>query len=86
MKNLLFISLLLLLFSCEKEAETTSTTDAVSGAASSTLSQAKDPLFEQEKDEACDTEEDLEKKIEEAAKKPEAISLQGGDTGCDPNE
>ncbi len=38
-----------------------------------------------EKDESCDTEEDLEKKIEEQAKKQEAFKLQGGDGGCEVN-
>ncbi len=74
-----------LFFSCQKEEQIVDTQ-----AASTTIpidKEEKDPLFaETEKDESCDTEEDLEKKIEEAAKKKEAFSLQGGDSGCAVNE
>ena len=36
----------------------------------------------EKKDESCDTQEDLEKKIEEQARKKQAFQLQGGDEGC----
>lgn len=36
-----------------------------------------------QKDESCDTEEDLEKKIEEQARKKKAFQLQGGDENCE---
>ena len=44
---------------------------------------AKDDFSDLEKkDESCDTEEDLEKKIEDQARKKQAFQLQGGDEGC----
>lgn len=86
MKNLIFILFIATsLFGCQKE-ETQAAATSADGVSSAALSDTKDPLFEKEDDESCDTEEDLEKKIEQAAKKKEAVSLQGGDSGCDINE
>ena len=46
--------------------------------------------FDKKKDTGCATEDELKKEIEAAAKKaeekPEAITLQGGDTGCSTGE
>lgn len=78
-KMLLFLFVFTVTFGCQKE-EPASDTDS-SASSASAMAAKEDPLFA-EKDEACDTEEDLEKKIEEAAKKKEGISLQGGDSGC----
>ena len=74
---------LLMVSSCQKQEEAPAKSDGVSGAASSAASpKAADIDFDKKKDEACDTEEDLEKQIEEAKKKQEAFKLQGGDGGC----
>lgn len=99
MKNIFYLVLMmtvLSLASCKKEEKKVSSpapTKASNAAATgfnddfSTTSQSakeeKDPLFE-EKDESCDGTDKLEEKITE--KKNEAFQLQGGDTGCDPNE
>lgn len=84
----LFISftsvlLILMVSSCQKQEEVPAKSDGVSGAASSAMApKAEDIDFDKKKDESCDTEEDLEKQIEEAKKKQEAFKLQGGDGGC----
>ncbi|GEM_PF-2911627 len=88
---LAFLLLIVTLTSCQQETKSTdsNTTDAVSGAASTSL-KAHDTAIDfdkdkdkgKAKDESCDTEEDLEKQIEAAKKKPEAFKLQGGDSGC----
>lgn len=74
----------LTLFSCQKETKAPAS-DGISGAGSSAAEagNGKDFSFDKkEKDESCDTEEDLEKQIEEAKKKKEAFKLQGNDGGC----
>lgn len=84
MKMILLFAVLLL--SCVKEddqkARSINTTN-LSAVANTTNSDDFSDL-KKEGDEECDSEEDLEKKImEEAKKKPEkAFKLQGGDTGC----
>lgn len=84
MRLLLKLSLILLIVSCQQEnTSKTVAQDGVSGAASSAVSGAQNIDFDKKKDdEACDTEEDLEKQIEAAKKKQEAFQLQGGDSGC----
>lgn len=82
--SLVSIFLVALLFGCqpnEEKSSVNSTRDAQSSQA-----KVEDDFSDlEEKDESCDTEEDLEKKIEEQAKKKEVFKLQGGDGGCDPN-
>ena len=78
--SLLILLCSILLFSCQEETKTQSVTTHASSMAHS--NDKTDSMFEKDKDESCDTEEDLEKKIKEAAKKKEAFSLQGADTGC----
>jgi biopolymer transport protein ExbD len=47
--------------------------------------QNEDELFQKNDDESCETtEEKIEKVVVE--KQNEAFQLQGGDTGCDPNQ
>lgn len=76
------LSLITTMSSCQEEKSST-VQDGVSGAASSAFVQAGNDIdFDKKKDESCDTEEDLEKQIEEAKKKQEAFKLQGGDPGC----
>ena len=81
--KLILIAFSLILFSCNKEE---SSLPSNSTSSSSALSSANDPNdfsdLEKKDDESCDTTEDLEKKIEEKAKKQEAFKLQGGDEGC----
>ncbi len=75
----------ILLFSCVKEESKTSKARSLTATASEVTTSSNDfSDLKKEGDEGCDSEEDLEKKImEEAKKKPEkAFKLQGGDTGC----
>ncbi|GAB4011287.1 MAG: hypothetical protein Fur0010_05380 [Bdellovibrio sp.] len=82
MKFFILLSTLLLIFSCKKEAEHSSvpTTNTMSAVASE---QSFSDL--EKKDESCDSEEELKKKMEEELKKAQAQpSLQGfKDAGCD---
>lgn len=80
--SVFLVALILMVNSCQKEEKAAATSDGVSGAASAVTPKAADIDFDKKKDEACDTEEDLEKQIEEAKKKQEAFKLQGGDGGC----
>lgn len=73
----LFFLLSLVLISCQQETKVAADTSAVQK-----IEPSADVVFDKKKDESCDTEEDLEKQIEEAKKKPEAFKLQGGDSGC----
>ena len=86
MRFLLTLLLILSISSCQKEAKApASTSDGISGAATQvTKGSGQDFAFDsnKEKDESCDTEEDLEKQIEKAKKKQEAFKLQGNDGGC----
>ena len=83
------LGLLLGFFGCQEnkvtEASATSTHSS-SATATNALGQEDDfSDLKKEDDEACDTEEDLEKEIAEQAKKAEqgqAFKLQGGDEGC----
>lgn len=83
MKMILALCTLLFL-SCHKEEA-----PKVAQVQQSAVVQAEDDFSDLKKkdDESCDTEEDLEKKImEQAKKKPaKAFKLQGGDTGCTTN-
>jgi len=86
MKWLSLISIFLgaLLFGCQPSQKIGSG-DSMHEAQSSQVKVEDDFSDLKEKDESCDTEEDLEKKIEEQVKKKEAFKLQGGDGGCDAN-
>lgn len=73
--NYVFVLLILMTsISCQKEEK--KATHSVS------THNAKDPLAK--KDESCDTEEDIKKKLEEEIKKAQEgkASLKGLDTGC----
>lgn len=80
MKNKIVYSFLLIftLMACQKEA-------AKPAMGKSTLGAQKNPNdfsdLQNKKDESCDSEEDLEKKIKEQIKKKE-FKLQGGNTDC----
>ncbi len=84
MTNLSLILMLFIVIGCQEQTKTVASQDGVSGAATSApIAGSNEIDFEKkEKDESCDTEEDLEKQIEEAKKKQEAFKLQGGDSGC----
>lgn len=70
--------------SCNKEDGSAQSSLSTQESASSAVSSGTEDFsdLEKKKDESCDTTEDLEKKIEEKAKKQEAFKLQGGDPGC----
>lgn len=73
---------------CQKSEQSTNITKKEENLSHSNSLQVKteDDFSDlKEQDESCDTEEDLEKKIEEQAKKQEAFKLQGGDGGCEVN-
>lgn len=79
--KILTLFVLLLTIGCQKE-EAPKNAVPLTGS-SQAVSQSNDIDFDKKKDESCDTEEDLERQIEEAKKKePTAFKLQGGDTGC----
>jgi hypothetical protein len=91
-KSLFFMSFLFLLIfsSCQKEEVKEKRILPVSSASESkTVPKAGNDfsdLAKKEGDEACDTEEDLKKKMEEDIKKAQqgqALKLQGADTGCE---
>lgn len=90
MKGLLFVLIVTLISGCQPtENNKKGSSSPASHETKQVQAQAKaeDDFSDlKEKDESCDTEEDLEKKIEEQAKKKEAFKLQGGDGGCDPSE
>ncbi len=87
MKLSIILFSLLFLFSCQQTESSMSKSSSIPGQDQSSLqAKAEDDFSDlKEKDESCDTEEDLEKKIEEQAKKQEAFKLQGGDEGCEVN-
>ena len=78
----------LLVFSCQqetpkKEMPTLQKSSTVSNGQASSQASADDfSDLAKKDDESCDTEEDLEKKIQEKIKKKEAFKLQGGDSDC----
>lgn len=87
MRYLIFLFLIAFTVSCQQETKapastTTTGADGVSSAAAQPTNGQDFNFDKKDKDESCDTEEDLEKKIEEAKKKQEAFKLQGNDEGC----
>lgn len=86
MKTLLISALILLglLTSCQSEENSATTQTPIDAVSSPATQKGEDFNLKKDDDESCDTEEDLEKKLEEAKKKPnEAFKLQGGDAGCE---
>jgi hypothetical protein len=87
MKNYLFL-FSIFIFGCQQTKMENTTTETfpnegVSHSSNQLQAQVKDDFSDLKKDdESCDTQEDLEKKIEEQARKKQAFQLQGGDEGC----
>ena len=82
--TLVLLKLLVLISSCQSEEKTVTAPASIDGVSSPAMPKGEDFNLEKEDDESCDTKEDLEKKLEEAKKKPnEAFKLQGGDAGCE---
>ncbi len=97
MKKLILITILILNVSCQESKSNTNSNhfpqkgleknpDDLHAQVQDALQaepHAQDDFSDLKKDdEACDTQEDLEKKIEEQARQKQAFKLQGGDEGC----
>lgn len=86
MKKILVLLSFVFFTSCQEAKTEQNSTVQASSSFDAIDAKSESYDFDKEKDESCDTEVDLEKKIEEAKKKNTALKLQGGDSGCSPDE